>query len=318
MSSMTRDQWLAERKKHLGGSDVAAILGLSPWRSPWQVWADKQGHTDDQEDTPQMRRGRLFEEPIAQMYAEDTGTIVQPHPDDLIIGPEEWMAASVDRLVVDAAGNTLHGLEIKTSRGYDGWGESGQTVTGLDAAGVMPPYYSTQCLWYMAVTGLSRWDMAVYFMGGDELRVYTVLRDEAVEAKLLELCRKWWQTHIVKGREPEVDGSSEAARYIVKKHPDDLLGVREPTPEEEAWAEELREVSNKAKELEARKKELSNRLGASVGDGKGLTGLGTWVRLAGRLSVDAKALQAGFPDVYQQVLKQGEPSGYFRLSARKG
>lgn len=75
----TRAEWLAQRRTGIGGSDVASILGLSPWRTPYQVWEDKTGRGEDQDDTPALYWGRLLEDPIRQAYADSTGlTVTKP------------------------------------------------------------------------------------------------------------------------------------------------------------------------------------------------------------------------------------------------
>ena len=59
-------------------------------------------------------------------------------------------------------------MQVKTARTTDGWGMPGQ-AGGVNGCPI-PVYYRTQCAWYMAVTGLSRWDVAVYFIENDEFR----------------------------------------------------------------------------------------------------------------------------------------------------
>ena len=64
-----REQWLADRKKAIGASDVAAILGVSPWASGWDVWADKTDRLERWEGNEQTRLGQFFE-PSVLDYAE--------------------------------------------------------------------------------------------------------------------------------------------------------------------------------------------------------------------------------------------------------
>jgi len=59
-----------QRKKAIGASDVPAILGLSPYRTAYDVWLDKTGQIPDQEETDAMRRGNYLERAILD-YAED-------------------------------------------------------------------------------------------------------------------------------------------------------------------------------------------------------------------------------------------------------
>ena len=59
--SMSRQAWLAERRKTIGGSDAAGIVGLSRYATPYTVWADKTGRLPEQEDNEAMRQGRDLE-----------------------------------------------------------------------------------------------------------------------------------------------------------------------------------------------------------------------------------------------------------------
>jgi len=57
--------WLSERWKSIGGSDAAAVVGLSQWATPFTVWCDKTGRVPDREDNEAMRQGRDLEEYVA-------------------------------------------------------------------------------------------------------------------------------------------------------------------------------------------------------------------------------------------------------------
>ena len=61
-ANMSREDWLAERRNSLGGSDMGAVLGLNRWSSPYSVWAEKTGRLPPKEDSEAMRQGRNLEE----------------------------------------------------------------------------------------------------------------------------------------------------------------------------------------------------------------------------------------------------------------
>ena len=70
---MTRDEWLAERRNAIGGSDTSAILGLNPYATPYTVWADKTGRLPPKEDSEAMRQGRDFEQYVATVSQKLAG-----------------------------------------------------------------------------------------------------------------------------------------------------------------------------------------------------------------------------------------------------
>ena len=64
--NMTREEWLEQRRKSIGGSDAAAIVGLSKWASPFSIWAEKTGKTPPKEDNEAMRIGHDLEDYVAR------------------------------------------------------------------------------------------------------------------------------------------------------------------------------------------------------------------------------------------------------------
>ena len=70
---MTRKEWLLERRKSVGGSEVGAILGLNQWASPYSVWANKTGRVPDAVPNEAMRQGTDLEEYVAKRFSEKSG-----------------------------------------------------------------------------------------------------------------------------------------------------------------------------------------------------------------------------------------------------
>ena len=97
---MSREDWLTERRKSLGGSDVAGILGLNEYSSPYSVYADKLGLLPEKEDTEAMRIGRDLEDYVASRFTEKTGKKVR-RENSIIRNPDyPYLHANVDRVVV--------------------------------------------------------------------------------------------------------------------------------------------------------------------------------------------------------------------------
>ncbi len=69
MSKLTHEQWLAERRKSIGGSDAAAIVGMNHYVTPYMLWADKTGRLPDKPDNEAMRQGRDLEQYVADECA---------------------------------------------------------------------------------------------------------------------------------------------------------------------------------------------------------------------------------------------------------
>ena len=79
MDQLTHEEWLAERRKSIGGSDAAAIVGMNHYVTPYALWADKTGRLPDQPDNEAMRQGRDLEQYVADRFTEATGKRVRRH-----------------------------------------------------------------------------------------------------------------------------------------------------------------------------------------------------------------------------------------------
>ena len=96
---MSNEAWLTQRRKTIGGSDAAAIVGLSKWASPFSVWADKTGRVPAKEDNEAMRQGRDLEDYVAHRWMEQTGAKVH-RVRALLYNPAYPFAhADVDRML---------------------------------------------------------------------------------------------------------------------------------------------------------------------------------------------------------------------------
>ena len=152
-----RDDFLKSRATGIGGSDAAAILGLSRWKSPFQVYQEKRGEAAQTPDNASMRWGRYLEPVVRQAYADDTGRAVRL-PDGLVRHQQHtFMIANLDGVTDDG-----RVVEIKTARTSQGWGEPGSDQ--------VPQEYLLQAQHHMAVTGLVVADVAVLIGGSDSDR----------------------------------------------------------------------------------------------------------------------------------------------------
>jgi len=317
---MKRLRWLEGRRKGVGGSDVAPILGVSKWRSAWDVWADKTGRIplDDSEETKPQKRGRLLEDAVARWYAEDSGFLVRLSAVETLTGAEPWQLASPDRMAQDGA--HTFGLECKTARDDDGWGESGAVVGARDAGTVMPIAYALQCCWYMEICNTDRWDVAVLVMTTDDFRRYTITRDEEFGAALLAKVGAWWTEHVCARVEPPIEGTPTAEAWLLSKYPTDRGELREATDEEAGLIRELNDASEAGDAAEKRLKDAKARIKQAIGDDRGLThedcGRVTWTTQAGSSRLDSKRLRAEKPEIADQYTRQGTPIRVLRRKSK--
>ena len=196
----THEEWLEDRQKGIGGSDVGAVLGLNKYKSPYSLWAEKSGllHTEEV-DNESMRIGRDLEDYVAKRFMEATGHEVVTSPYSFQSKAHPFMLANIDRLLTDEP----CGLECKTA----------SALTRYDFEnGDIPPSYYCQCMHYMAVTGLKKWYIAILVMGKG-FYWFEIKRDEEEIKALIEAEEDFWNK-VQTGEAPPIDGTTSTATTL--------------------------------------------------------------------------------------------------------
>ena len=217
-----RTDWLASRRKGLGGSDIAAILGLSPWRSAVDVWLDKTS-TEPPVDAPSepMYWGTVLEDVVSGEYQKRTGRRVQRVTQQLRHPQLGWALGNIDRAVTTASTRarvvtgTLRGaegiLECKTASAYS-LGE----WEGSDGGDAVPVHYAAQVLWYIGIAQVQWADIAV-LVGGQRYLVRRVERNDETLRAMFAAADEFWHRHVLTGVAPE----PKSARDVVTLFPRD-------------------------------------------------------------------------------------------------
>ena len=140
------EAWLAERDKGIGASEVAAVVGLSPWDTPFSLWLRKTGQIPRPEETQAMKMGHLLEPVVVQLWEMETGfkAVKSSAADIIYFDPEHpWRRVTPDRIAYETMWLKKRKvlLEIKT------------TSKDIDPCDI-PKNYLCQCQYQMHVTGV--------------------------------------------------------------------------------------------------------------------------------------------------------------------
>ena len=240
--------WLEARSEGygIGASTVAAVLGASSYRTPWDVWASHHAPEALPEvDAGQLRRGQLLEPHVFKSFPlryEEQGHTAR-HVDRVICyhRSETWARCSPDGFVYDAEqqdGPPVGLIEVKTARNGWAWRDAPDEIRSAEDLDTLPVMaYGIQCYWQLLVTGLDWVDLIVVIMSNDAadiadalalnhpeametvarhlgtIKAIRIYRDPAFVERLGARVAAWREAHLVQGTEPEAAGALAAAYH---------------------------------------------------------------------------------------------------------
>lgn len=205
---------LKRRRKYIGGSEIAAILGLSPFTTAAQLYDEKMGLVEPKPTSDAMLTGIHLEDGIAKLWRhryekkmKTPFTRMLKHK-PLCHPVYKFMRASPDRILwhPSTAPNPLggdlwdEGLEVKCISAYSeaagGWGRSGSQD--------YPEYYKAQCAWNRMIFDLPRWNLVALTADGRyTIKHYVYEKDTAYEQTLIDAGLNFWHNHILAKVRPE-------------------------------------------------------------------------------------------------------------------
>ncbi len=309
-----RNEWLDWRRHGIGGSDIAAILGISPYASPFSLWCDKVGLLDDQDQSEVMEFGHWAELMIGPWFEDRTGLHVSAEQLQVMAAGDPLCRATVDGFVfehlpqfgpdgsVDRSGN-LGGLEIKALGPGKAWAVDlmAGSHRGVSKSDAIPGHFQAQTQWQMHCAGLERVFLAVLM--GRRLDLLVIERDQADIDFMVERAHQFWDDHVVTGTPPAVDGHDATADALAQLHPDHTPGMTVEIDAE--LIEHWRYTKTREKGAIADRKKAAALIQQVIGDAEEAVIDGhreaSW-RTQGRAGFDHKALLADIGDFVDEGL----------------
>lgn len=303
---------IALRRTGITATDIAAIVGEDPYRSPIDVWADKMGEAHPVADNEAMAAGREMEAFLCDWYASaygvralNQGTCIHLQHDTHIATPDRLVYREYDN-------DPTHGLEAKAH----GWRMLGQY--GEPGTDHVPRRELLQCAWGMHVCDLRRWDLVRLDVPP---AVYTIHRDMELEEMLCEEADRFWRDFVVTRTPPQPDGTARYSEWLARRYPRSTGAVMHADAHLAELAQRLRhardEASRWADEEERIAQEIQSRMGEvavlDLGDGKirwnTCAGKTTWKDVA-----EAMASRLGAHDLLEALAKEHKSAPSRRFS----
>lgn len=290
ITGLAREEWLQQRTKGIGGSDVAAALGLSPWRTPVELWQDKRGEGD-------WMRANIDRAVVMPEIQKNVRPAKNPKEGEALI-------------TTDAI------LECKTASAYASglWGESqedeikaGKIVTEHE----IPLYYETQVQWYMRLTGVQVCYVAV-LIGGNDFRMYKVDRNEDAIGAIVSTLRAFWFDNVLGGKAPEPKDLDDIRRLYRRE----VGPMVEATPEAAFAIGEYRQLKDKATSIKDQMEAVATKIAGFIGENEGILIGGekaATFKSQSRAMFNAKQLKAEDPELWAKYAGRSEPSRVLRV-----
>lgn len=299
----TRLAWLEQRRSGVGASDVAGIMGRSPWASPYSIWADKVGLTPlEERSTRDQELGRELEGLIARWFHEDTGLWVAGEQ-MIVRRPGTPWFATVDGVVVEdheplSIDDALGVFEAKKSGDRPDQWEDGP-----------PEHYVLQCQWAMVCSGLARaWLVPLHLaFGHPVLRIHVIEADPELQAAALAAAEEFWG-YVERREPPPADAHRATTKALAEVHADPDEGDVELDGDVLVALDELRDIRARLAVLTEAAAERENVLRAALGDH-------TYGRVGGRRAVSWKPQTAHRIDT--KAVRRDHGAAYDRESTTR-
>lgn len=205
IATKNREEWKALRRKYIGGSDAASVIGMNPYKSAYSLWAEKTGKIPEFEGNLATDVGTYMEDFIAKRFEQETGKKVRRENRSFLNDQYPWAIANYDRVLVGEDA----GLECKFTDSLN---------LKKYKNGEYPERFYAQCVHYLAVSGKKRWYLAV-LIGNKDFKWFCIERDEEEIAALMVEEAKM-SVCIQTDTPPAVDGSASTSNAISTIFPD--------------------------------------------------------------------------------------------------
>ncbi|MGN6526779.1 MAG: YqaJ viral recombinase family protein [Burkholderiaceae bacterium] len=264
-----------DRRRALGGSEIAAVMGISPWQTPVDLWREKTGRAGPPKVDPIgdaiKRRGQKLEPYVRAMAidkVQQLGLDVELVAKNArYFDPElPWLTSEIDFELRVSGVAEISGMDVrfedelitadcKTATGFArrAWGDE-----GTDA---VPIYYAAQFMQGLGITG-RRWCLCAALIGLDDVALYWIPRDEVTIPAMRERAVDFWENHVL------ADVPPDPIKYadIRELYPQDNGRTVEATSEVAEAARELRRLGLEMDRLDARREQLKLQVAEYLGD----------------------------------------------------
>lgn len=289
-----RAQWLEARKDGIGASEVASIVGLNPWETPYQLWRRKTGQDPAKQETFAMKAGHYLEDAVARFWSDETGCEIIKSSD------EDFMFVNPDKPFLRVSPDRTYWLTGQTRNDDNKGILECKTTQKIIDANDLPKHWFVQVQMNLGVAELQEGSLA-WLTAGREFGYKHLSFVPDFFAWLCEETEKFWLDNVKGGKEPAATNVQDVVLKYAR-HTDGK--VVEATDEIYSAYTDLKAVREEMSALEERKAALEEKIKLGFGDAEALSyggsTIATWKAPKPSVKFDDKTFKSKHPDMYGQ------------------
>lgn len=291
----SREEWLKAREEGIGASEVASVVGLNPWETPYQLWRRKRGIDKPQEENFMMKAGHYLEDAVARFYQDESGNeiITSSATDFMFIDKAKpFLRVSPDRTYW--LQNMTHNDDNK------GILECKTTQKSIDRDD-LPKHWFCQVQMLLGVSGYERGSLA-WLSSGREFDYTDIAFSPDFYGWLSEEVERFWVDNVVGGVEPDAINVSDVLTKYNRHIDGKLLEVGDDIFKD---YQDLKDLKKQIAALDERKETLEGRIKMAFGDAEAITyggdTLATWKAPKPSMKLDTKLLGERYPEIVKEL-----------------
>lgn len=303
----SREEWLKARESGIGSSEIATIVGLNPWETPYQLWRRKLGIDPPKEENFAMKAGHYLEDAVAQFWHDETGQ------DIIKASAGDWLIRDNDRPFLQVSPDRTYWLfGMPHNNSNKGILECKTTQKSIDADD-LPKHWFCQVQYQLGVAGMQKGSLA-WLCSGREFGYKDLAFVPDFYGWLVEEAEKFWRDNVEGRQEP----SAVSVQDVLLKYNRHTDGKVLEVGEEIFTAyQDLKDVRKQLDALEDRKETLEGRIKLAFGDAEAISyggdTIATWKAPKASKKFDAKAYQAEHPDLCAPYIFETQGARRFLL-----
>jgi putative phage-type endonuclease len=291
----SREEWLEHRKNGIGSSEVASILGLNPFETPYQLWRRKMGLDPAKDETFAMKAGHYLEDAVSLFWADETGREV------IKASAGDWLFVNDAKPFLQVSPDRTFWVNSESKKNMQNKGilECKTTQKQIDADD-LPKHWFCQIQYQLGVSEFQQGSLA-WLSSWREFGYRDIEFVPDFYGWMIDEVARFWVDNIICGQEPD----SVSVEDVIKKYSRHTDGKIIETTEEILQAyTELKEVKEELKALDEKKDALEEKIKLYLGDAEAVSyggrTLATWKAAKDSEKFDSKLFCKEHPELERQ------------------